>query len=118
MRSGELDMTENYVIACVVIAIFAIRELTFLYREKTWNAYRDQLSKEHRVKEAMMLNRLFTESAHEYAVLNDQTAKIEDTILNPMAARVSDDPTETVNDLLEKAGLGDNGYSNGGVSVV
>lgn len=111
-------MVDGYVIAGVVLAIFAIREVTFLYREKAWNTYRDQLSKEHRVKEAMLLNRLFTESTHEYAVLNDQTAKIEDTILSPAAAKVNDKPLETVDDLLEKAGLGDGGYSGDGVSVV
>jgi len=111
-------MVETYVIASVVLAIFAIRELTFLYREKTWNAYRDQISKEHRVKEAMLLNRLFTESSHEYAILNDQTAQIEDTILSPAAATVKDNPAKTIDDLLEKVDLNDGGYSQSGVSVV
>jgi len=111
-------MVENYMIASVVLAIFAIREIIFLYRESTWNAYRDQLQKEHRMKETMLLNRLFSASSHEYAILNDQAAAIEATVLRPEAAKVKDEPRKTVDDLLEKNGLGLDGYSDGGVSVV
>jgi hypothetical protein len=106
-------MVENYVIAGMVLAIFAVREITFLYREKTWGTHRDNLIKIFRNRETDLLNRLMADNAQDFLILNGQDAQIEQT-----RARATDEPTKVVEDLLEQTGMGHDGFSTDGVSVI
>lgn len=107
-------MVENYVIAYVVLAIFAIKEIIFLYRERAWDSHRDALIKNHRNRETDLLNRIMAGNAPEtFMMLNGQDTQIE----NSKAATCTDNPQKTVDDLLDAAGLGADGYSEDGVSV-
>lgn len=110
-------MVENYVIAGVVVAIFVVRELTFWYRERTWNLERESLRKEFRLKEDKLWNRIFSENNYNYAVLNDQSAKMENAAFGQEKKPIEHNQ-KLVDNLLEKAGLRSDGFSKDGVDVV
>ena len=106
-------MVENYVIAGMALAIFAVREITFMFQEKRWNTHRDNLVKIFRNRETDLLNRLMADSPQDFLILNGQDAQIEKS-----RVQVKDEPSKVVEDLLESTGMGHDGFSNDGVSVV
>ena len=109
-------MVETLAIAGMITVIFAIRELTSIYRERTWNAYRDELVKAHRVKETEMLNRLMSTSLQDYMALNAQAVEAERESFPTTRSKAQDTPSDVIDDLYSNA-LG-NGFSKDGVAVV
>jgi len=105
----------NIAIACAAVVVYVASIIVGWYREDKNIKFRDDLIKQHRIRETELLNRLMARTTEEYAMLNNQAAAIEEKIFTEDRATVKE---KNIQEYLEKAGMDPDGFSEGGVAVV